>query len=977
MKCVGRGDLLVLLHCWGKKGLDQAAEFMGFYRRSKETLPEKPEKGFYAGEFAAPGGEVKVEHRFDEAEPVVHFWRAVEYKEKGEADIQGEEPSWFKEVISFTKGEVRADYSQPVPRKLPLLPWSRMWPFLFGVLGYYCDTRSIDMNRAVELAARAEPMKRLPFLQRLTRAGTCQVILDMDRYLLPFWDDQTDLKQKIKKLRGSSGLEVLVFENGPQGLCRRWGKELEELKPYRLPAPGTPILIISDLGCLEKNEGGKGRRVEGEKVSTRHVTGRRRQAWMRFGKRLKRAGFLPTVLTLCSSRYWDIELTRCWRLVCWDRGERLPRKVDRHWPGGRPHPVLRGDVGTGAERLLSLLSAAIRVEPALLRAVRRLLPHGLAEVGTEAVVWSHEKVHASPVAFAFDNDSISYYRDLFKNNPDLLKEAVIDVIKQYHVHLSKAVKAEEDLVGAALLEKETESSWGHQFMKQVVKTQYDQQFIDQDRLGEWINRLSNRVHPRVWEKDNVLTAAWLIRHREDWEKGRLLPPPGMDIWKAVWVLGLRREPLEWILRRKGGIFYLVRGAWLAGETADGWSDRGSPAAMLTMGYPWLKISVRGSGEEPDYVINPEARQIVEIAVPIANRVVLDTDHEQVVMESFTGLDGAIEVQRDGYGLSAVFLDNKGERCLYWLCPGKYPVFALDKGKSKKQSPLAFQCINRGCWLDEGEFHDLVQYGFRKPGWADAIGVDRYGIYADFSIKKVVQRMRLILPGEFMMGSPANEPERDDDEQLHEVMLTRGFWLADTACTQALWQAVMGENPSRFKGVDRPVENVSWKNCLEFIDKINSLKPGLNLRLPLEAEWEYACRADTQTHFCFGDNITTEQVNYHGEYPYTGGEKGKYRGETVEVKSLPCNAWGLYQMHGNVWERCSDWFGDYPTGSVIDPVGPASGAGRVLRGGCWFDFGWNVRSACRGGSGPAGRDTGTGLRLARGQKEVASRGKKEK
>jgi formylglycine-generating enzyme required for sulfatase activity len=377
------------------------------------------------------------------------------------------------------------------------------------------------------------------------------------------------------------------------------------------------------------------------------------------------------------------------------------------------------------------------------------------------------------------------------------------------------------------------------------------------------------------------------------------------------------------------------------------------------------------------VINPEARQPVEIPVPIANRLVLDTDHEQVVMESFNRLDWAIELRRDGYGLSAVFLDNKVERRLYWLSPGKYPVFVLDKEKSKKQKPLAFHCINKGCWLDEEEYRGLVQYGFRKPGWADAIGVDRYGIYADFSIKKVVQRMRLILPGEFMMGSPGNEPERCDDEQLHEMMLTRGFWLADTACTQALWQAVMGENPSRFKGVDRPVENVSWKNCLEFIDKINSLKPGLNLRLPLEAEWEYACRADTQTHFCFGDNITTEQVNYHGEYPYTGGEKGKYRGETVEVKSLPCNAWGLYQMHGNVWERCSDWFGDYPTGSVIDPVGPASGAGRVLRGGCWFDFGWNVRSACRGGSGPAGRDTGTGLRLARGQKEVASRGKKEK
>jgi formylglycine-generating enzyme required for sulfatase activity len=968
MRRVGRVDLLVLLHGLGKEGLDQAAEFMGFYRRLKETLPGKTEKGVYVGEYAAPGGEVKVEHRFDEAEPIVHFWRAVAYREKGEADVQGDEPSWFKEVIPFASGEVRADYSQPIPRKLPLLPWSRMWPFLFGVLGYYCDTRSIDMDRAVEMAARAEPMSRLPFQQRLTRAGACQVILDMDRYLLPFWDDENDLKQRIEKMRGSSGLEVLVFENGPEGLCRRWGKELEELKPYRFPAPGTPILIISDLGCLENNEGGKGRRVEGERVSTRHVTGRRRQAWMRFGKRLKRAGFLPSVLTLCSSGYWDRELARYWRLVCWDRGESLPCKVDRYWLGGRPHPGLSGDVETGAERLLSLLSVAIRVEPALLRAVRVMLPNGLADVGTEAAVWGHENIHASPIACTFDRESIEYYRELFKEYPGELKERVIECIKKYHAHLSLAVRAVEDMIAAELLGRDVESSWGHGFMKRVVKTQHDRTFAQQEGMGQWLDRVPGQVHPGVWEKASVLTAAWLIRNREDWEKGRLMPPYGMDPWKAAWVLGQEQEPMEWILRRKGGVFVLDRGGWLQGETADGWSDRGSPLAVLTMGYPWLKISAGGSGEEPDYVVNQEARHMVEIPVSNANRVVLDTDHEQLVMESFIGLAGAIEDRCDSYGLSSVFLDNKVERRLYWLCPGKYPVFALDKEKSKQQSPLAFHCINRGFWLDEGEFRDLLKYGFRQPGWADAIGVDQYGIYADFSIKQVVQRMRLILPGEFMMGSPANEPERYQ-EHLHEVILTRGFWLADTACTQALWQAIMGGNPSRFKGPQRPVEKVNWDNCQEFIKKINALKPGLDLRLPTEAEWEYACRAGTQTPFWFGDNITPEQVNYHGNYPYAGGKKGKYREETVEVKSLPYNSWGLYQMHGNVWEWCSDWYGNYQTESVIDPVGPSNGTVRVLRGGCWFFGGRVCRSAYRYGLDTAYRNSDSGLRLARGQKEA--------
>jgi sulfatase modifying factor 1 len=254
-------------------------------------------------------------------------------------------------------------------------------------------------------------------------------------------------------------------------------------------------------------------------------------------------------------------------------------------------------------------------------------------------------------------------------------------------------------------------------------------------------------------------------------------------------------------------------------------------------------------------------------------------------------------------------------------------------------------------------------------WASDWGQDRYGLWVAFTYKKSRQCLRWIKPGTFMMGSPENEPERYKDEHLHEVTMTQGFWMADTACTQALWQAVMRENPSAFKGADRPVENVSWNDCREFINKINGLKPGLNLRFPTEAEWEYACRAGTQTPFWFGENVTPEQVNYDGNYPYAGGKKGKYREETVEVKSLPCNGWGLYQMHGNVWEWCADWYGNYPKGSVIDPVGPSNGSPRVLRGGSWFYYGRFVRSASRYGLVPANRNDVTGFRLARGQKEA--------
>lgn len=218
---------------------------------------------------------------------------------------------------------------------------------------------------------------------------------------------------------------------------------------------------------------------------------------------------------------------------------------------------------------------------------------------------------------------------------------------------------------------------------------------------------------------------------------------------------------------------------------------------------------------------------------------------------------------------------------------------------------------------------------------------------DIIINGVRQGFRWIPSGKFLMGSPKNENERYSDEVQYEVILTKGYWLAETACTQALWEAVRGNNPSRFKGGQNPVENVSWADIIKFIEKLNNLEPMLNFRLPTEAEWEYACRAGTTTPFSFGENITPEQVNYDGNNPYRGGKKGNYRKKTVPVKSLPCNPWGLYEMHGNLWEWCANWYREsYSVDSVVNPVGPESGDDHVIRGGSWSNFGGSVRSACR-------------------------------
>ena len=205
-----------------------------------------------------------------------------------------------------------------------------------------------------------------------------------------------------------------------------------------------------------------------------------------------------------------------------------------------------------------------------------------------------------------------------------------------------------------------------------------------------------------------------------------------------------------------------------------------------------------------------------------------------------------------------------------------------------------------------------------------------------------------------------------------ITISRDFWLGTYEVTQEQWQAEMGSNPSFFKGSNRPVENVRWEDAIEFCNKLNERYAGklpvingvrYQFDLPTEAQWEYACRAGTTTHYSYGDASDTSKMNFDGDYPYGGGAKGVDRGKTVEVGSLEYkNAFGLYDMHGNVWEWCKDWYGDY-TGDATDPVGPSSGSFRVCRGGSWYSGAECCRSAYRFNREPDVRRDNLGFRLA--------------
>jgi len=211
-------------------------------------------------------------------------------------------------------------------------------------------------------------------------------------------------------------------------------------------------------------------------------------------------------------------------------------------------------------------------------------------------------------------------------------------------------------------------------------------------------------------------------------------------------------------------------------------------------------------------------------------------------------------------------------------------------------------------------------------------------------------------GEFQMGSPESEKDRQDNETQHLVKITKPFYLSAYEVTQEQYEKVMGKNSSHSKGENKPVEKVSRHDAVEFCRRLSE-KEGVEYRLPTEAEWEYACRAGTSTAYSFGDD-----ESQLGKYAWFLGNSGN---ETHAVGQKLPNAWGLYDMHGNVWEWCQDWYGDYGNEKVVtDPTGAASGSSRVLRGGAFDGRPVYVRSADRSADQPDSRAVTYGFRLAR-------------
>jgi len=894
---LSRADLLLLKHRCADDALEDLSPLVGYYRKpsSPEKEPEPDASDTQITDQPTPpeAPQQKPPPRF--VNPT--FYRIIHYQAVSTEDAT----SQLQALASTAPLDLHAQHQGELPLYSPLASWPKLWPFVRAALGQAKNTQRLDAPRLTAMIAKQEALQTLPYLKRTAWADHCHLIVDYNHATQPFWEDYNQLLHFVTQWRGAVGeMKVSVMDNGPQNGCRPWGVAAASMKPYRLPQESVPVLILADLGCFD-------------------AAGVVRRHWLKLGQRFQTAGFRPVVLMPSQRALKDEQLKQYFTLMCWDQRRQFPTQLPCQ--SARPMPL--SDAQKGVDRLLTLLSPFLKVEPSLLRAARKLLASqnvsadssaGLSNgnsmgnsmansvgpcvdlnVDSEALIWAHPDVESNATAFAIKTEAIQGYRHKFKNLDRCLQLAVGDLIQSHHRHLPDVIRYEElatyfDLMGFDDVEKQKAlKATLDKYQQRLAATLYRQKDKLQSAAGltAYVRRHSHRQNAGIWNSP-WLRAAWALTYQAELKAGQVELPPGLTL----------NQVMPFVPDLADGQFYTIR----------------------QQGH---QLRVAGQGEAAN-----EAKK-------------------SAAMTSLFLPGDLIEVSQPG--------QSKGQ--------GKGLSFG-QKMSAEKVTEISLS-PHHPIILSAGTTA-LTIAPFTKPRWAKSVGYDGHGLFAELSCLSVVQRFRWINPGQFLMGSPESELKRFDDERQHEVHLSEGYWLADTACTQTLWQAVMGENPSHFKAGDKPVEQVSWHDTKKFIDQLNQENPGLAARLPSEAEWEYACRAGTQGPFSFGENITPAQVNYNGSEPYAEGEKGLFRNETVAVKTLPVNPWGLYEMHGNVWEWCEDWFqGEYHQDSKVNPVGPDRGQRRVVRGGGWIDFGRLVRSAGRGWFGPDFRLNYLGFRLALG------------
>ena len=669
-------------------------------------------------------------------------------------------------------------------------------------------------------------------------------------------------------------------------------------------------------------------------------------AWVTLARHLAFRGHAFHALTPCPRHRWHPELAAAWPSAVWDRRPRLPRQGGLSFAPGAPR-----DSTPTVERLLDLLSPATRIESPLLRAARLLVGAG-ADAGTEYDAWHHVHCWKSIECFGFwpgdaYDKRLRARADLAGENPELAAK-VAGLIGRHHETLSIVIAAEAELRAClsgspdpatlervkALLQRVVER------LREMAPTPGSADGRSSG-VASWFESMVDRLSPEirsdeaVWER----IAQGLALAKVFSEAAHTVWPEGVDVDAAkaemLRVGKALAAPADYRLALRGGELDLRPGST---------TSEGMPLTLLTTGHRHVHLTfdpsaaAGGSNETVQIPLPAAPVRLTALAAPVSLRV--ESDRQR----------------------------------------------------------LHFAPVER-------------------PAWARRMFYDRFGLAAEFRIGSVPFVLRWIPPGRFLMGSPDDEPERYPNEgPRHEVTISRGFWLGETPVTQAQWKAVVTEagksrslmsrllkknealspEPSQFKGPDAlPVEQVSWHDSVQVCQLLDGLlERQLHFTLPTEAQWEYACRAGTESALYNGgitirgenDAPELDAIAWYGgnsgndleiENPYDSADwpNKQYphkKAGTHRVKLKEPNSWGLHDMIGNVWEWCLDGRRDYTSESQRDPVGPMEeSASRVVRGGSWDGRARSCRAAFRDRFEPGFRWGLLGFRLAAGQEPSAA------
>ncbi len=778
---VGRADLARAYLSGGGTLQAAVANLLGFQSGEPQVDKPPPDPGAAKQEKSGSGGPDEPERTPPQPAVDVPFWQSVSFDVVGSAvGLRAvEEPD---SDVGPRDAILKRQVGQPVEHdrlasRVEALSRLRRAPELASA------GSELDLDKVVARLSRAELVLRMPRRPVKKWGQSIQVILDHSRRLIPYWRDQELMVDDLKRVCRHDSLQVAVLGDGSEE--PRLDMPGAEPRAWKMPEPGANVIVLGDLGCLDRTSTGSCR------------------WWLSWGLRLRANGNHALAVVPCHVDRCPAGLSKAWTMIPWES------------PGaGIATSPAPDQTARSCRKILSLLSFSLRVEPRMIRAIRRMLSDCRWDPGIESIVWQDEALadHCHDAA-GFDPSRVEALRDeMSRIGPEERRKAY-----------------------------------------------------------ELVEALRRDADPGIWYAE--------LLGLEQQVAAGLVTRSGFDD-ALKWFAERRREldssPEHVDLADDGPTWLRQVCALLPRDTYRGASAR-------TLHAIWLRVHSRESSQTlPDF-LHPDL-------MPVSTEPV-----RTVVVSQIADWIVARPIEAGPHSGSPLGLIR--------TCSGLIKI-------------------------DEPD--DFWEGGI-APAWADDWGRDDFGPWVDLRVEKVTQRLRWIFPGKFWMGSPEDEEGRYSDEgPRHEETIASGFWMFDTPCTQALWEAVMEENPSEFKGPDRPVESVSWDQCQEFLKRLNARCTGLELKLPSETQWEYACRAGTKT------------PRYREDLNEIAWYRENSQGETHSVAQLVPNDWGLYDTLGNVLEWCEDvWTDDYNTKKDA-----AAAAHRVIRGGSWGDDARHVRAAYR-------------------------------